>query len=108
MTRNRRPKGTGSLYQRADGYWVGAHWTTNDTGTRKRVTVGDWDYAAAEAKLDALVGGEKLPANQGELRERDAVKWAEGAVWAAVELGAIDRADIPWLADGDNPYRATP
>ncbi|TFD80725.1 hypothetical protein E3T54_03000 [Cryobacterium sp. Sr8] len=105
MTRNRRVKGTGSLYQRADGYWVGAHWVTDDTGGRKRALVGDWDHDAAEGKLDALVGGEKLPANQAELRARDAVKFAEGAVWAAVECGAIERADVSWLADGDNPYK---
>ena len=104
MTRPKRLRGTGSLYQLPNGYWRGLYRVTNESGKRVPQYVGDWDYDAAEAKLDALVAGVKLPANLGELRARDAVKWAEGAVWAAVELGAIDRADIPWLSPGDNPY----
>ena len=95
MTRNRRPKGTGSLYQRADGYWVGAHWVTGDTGGRKRVTVGDWEYDVAEAKLDALVGGEKLPANLEELREVKAEAWDEGA-------------EAAWAGDTPEDYAANP
>lgn len=31
--------------------------------------------------------------------------WDEGALWAAVECGAIAHERQPWLAPGDNPYR---
>lgn len=34
--------------------------------------------------------------------------WAEGALWAAVECGAIPHESVPWLAPGDNPYRSPP
>jgi len=30
--------------------------------------------------------------------------WAEGALWAAVECGAIRDETERWLAPGDNPY----
>lgn len=30
--------------------------------------------------------------------------WAEGALWAAVECGAIRGETERWLAPGDNPY----
>jgi hypothetical protein len=40
------------------------------------------------------------------LRDRDAAKWDEGALWAAVECAAIVDEWEPWLAPGDNPYRA--
>lgn len=32
--------------------------------------------------------------------------WDEGARWAAVEVGATENEQEPWLTDGDNPYRA--
>jgi hypothetical protein len=38
-------------------------------------------------------------------RERLAEVWDEGALWAAVECGAIPHEDAPWLVPGDNPYR---
>ena len=83
---------------------MGSVRVTDATGRRRAVTVGDWDRDAAEAKLDALVAGEGLPANLVELRRVKAEVWAEGALWAAVEFGAIREADVPWLVQNDNPY----
>lgn len=54
-TKSRRPKGTGTLSQRADGLWVGrvdAGYTP--TGTRRRLTVSSRSKAQAQAKLHAL------------------------------------------------------
>ena len=79
---------------------------TDGTGRRVAKSVGDWDRDVAEAKLDALVAGVGLPATLAELRKRDAEKWAEGALWAAIELGAIRSADVGWLTDADNPYKS--
>jgi hypothetical protein len=31
--------------------------------------------------------------------------WDEGALWAAVECGAVDDEKNQWLAIGENPYR---
>jgi len=105
---NQRAPGTGSLYQlsqgRRKGYWVGLYRVTDGTGKRQAKSVGDWDHDRAEAKLDALVAGVGLPANLVELRRVKAEVWAEGALWAAVELGAIREADVPWLVQNDNPY----
>lgn len=41
-------------------------------------------------------------------REVAAKAWDEGAQWAAVECGAIDRVENAWIAEGDNPYRGAP
>jgi len=100
----RRKPGTGSLHQRPNGYWVGSVRVTDGTGRRRAVTVGDWEHDAAEAKLDALVAGEWLPATLAELRRVKAEVWAEGALWAAVECGAIKSGDVAWLVQNDNPY----
>ena len=101
----RRKPGTGSLHQRPNGYWVGSVRVTDATGHRRAVTVGDWEHDAAEAKLDALIGGNKLPATLDELRKIKAAIWAEGAIWAAVECGAIESEDVAWLDPNDNPYK---
>lgn len=44
-----------------------------------------------------------LEAHDAEIR---ADAWDEGALWAAVETGAIRDEDAAFLAPGDNPYRA--
>lgn len=38
------------------------------------------------------------------LRKAREEAWKEGALWAAVECGAIDTEKEVWLAPGDNPY----
>lgn len=109
----RRPRGTGSVYKRHEHLWIGALPAVNDDGTpahtasgaRKRTLVYGASQEAAEAKLDALVAGVRMPASLGELRGVQAAAWAEGALWAAVELGVIKTGSVPWLAAGDNPYR---
>ena len=103
-----RTPGTGTLFQhktgRLKGYWVGQYRVTDATGKRTAKSVGDWDHDRAEAKLDALVAGLGLPATVAELRKRDAEKWAEGALWAAVECGVMPSERVAWLSAGDNPY----
>lgn len=39
MARRRRGRGEGGVYQRADGYWVGAVSGIDGTGRRRRVVV---------------------------------------------------------------------
>lgn len=82
-------KNTGSVYQRKDGYWIGAVSVTSDTGQRKRRTVGASTPEAARAKLDALIGGTRLPATANELRTIRRYAWAEGNA----------------STDTENPYR---
>lgn len=41
-------------------------------------------------------------------REVAARAWAEGAQWAAVELGEIRQVENQWVTNSDNPYRDTP
>lgn len=65
---NKRAKGTGTLFQRPDGYWVGILRRSDSTGKRNAVSVGAWTEEAAEAKLDALVAGEPLPASLAQLQ----------------------------------------
>jgi integrase len=50
QTSPRRPRGTGSVYRRSDGYWIGE---TMVAGKRRRVTAKTRDQA--EARLDDLV-----------------------------------------------------
>jgi integrase len=50
QTSPRRPRGTGSVYRRSDGYWVGE---TTVAGKRRRVTAKT--RGQAEARLDDLV-----------------------------------------------------
>ena len=38
------------------------------------------------------------------LQSVKAAAWEEGALWAAVECGAIKDERNAWLASGDNPY----
>ena len=38
------------------------------------------------------------------LRQDMARAWREGALWAAVECGAIPDENTPWLVPSDNPY----
>ena len=66
---NKRAKGTGTLFQRPDGYWVGILRRSDGTGKRHAVSVGAWNEESAAAKLDALVSGEPLPANLAQLHE---------------------------------------
>jgi len=102
---NKRAKGTGSITQRANGYYVGALRVTDSTGKRTGKYVGGWDYEAVDAKLAALIAGEKLPATLAQLREVKACVWDEGARWAAVECGVVGDESAGWLTAGDNPYR---
>lgn len=49
-----RAKGEGSIFQRADGMWVGSIEVRTDTGQRKQRRVYSKDYRALVAKLDEL------------------------------------------------------
>lgn len=40
------------------------------------------------------------------LQSVKAAAWQEGALWAAVECGAIKDERNAWLAPGDSPYEA--
>jgi integrase len=52
IAKPRRHRGDGSLYQRADGIWVGSvDLGTGGDGKRRRKTVSSKDYAAAARKL---------------------------------------------------------
>jgi integrase len=55
VTPLRRQKGTGALYKRADGLWVGSVSGYAADGRRKRSTVTSRDRATAQRKLTALV-----------------------------------------------------
>jgi integrase len=55
MTPLRRQKGTGSLYKREDGLWVGMVSGYGVDGKRKRRAVTSKDRATAQRKLTALV-----------------------------------------------------
>ena len=46
--------------------------------------------------------------HHGGRRSVVASAWDEGALWAAVECGAIDNELTPWLMPGDNPHREQP
>jgi len=83
---NPRAKGQGSVYEIRDGYWVGAVSVTDDTGTRKRRTVGSRDKHVAEAKLEALIAGERLPGTLAELHAVKDEAWHEGH---DAEAGAV-------------------
>jgi hypothetical protein len=61
----------------------------------------DSPHQIGECTSPALETADMVPA------ARLAEVWDEGALWAAVECGAIDDEAHPWLAAGDNPYRAT-
>lgn len=59
----RRPKGTGSLFQRADGRWVGSIETEDAiTGRRKRRSVTGADPKDVQRRLVALA--DALPAEE--------------------------------------------
>ncbi len=49
-TRPRRPRGSGSVYRRSDGYWIGE---TTIAGKRRRVTAKT--ERQAEARLEDLI-----------------------------------------------------
>ena len=49
--RRRRINGDGSVYQRKDGYWVGAFYSHTTSGARKRVAVYGRTLAEARDKL---------------------------------------------------------
>ena len=49
--RRRRINGDGSVYQRKDGYWVGAFYTHTNSGARKRVVVYGKTLDEARDKL---------------------------------------------------------
>ncbi|MET4703118.1 hypothetical protein [Frigoribacterium sp. UYMn621] len=40
------------------------------------------------------------------LAKQVADAWDEGAMWAAVELGAVKSSSVQWIAADENPYRA--
>ena len=46
------------------------------------------------------VADELLPLHSSALAQA----WEQGALWAAVECGAIDSEQSQWLAPGENPY----
>ena len=52
-------------------------------------------YADANRVADVL-----LDAHQADM----AAAWKEGALWAAVECGAIRDVDTAWVTDHENPY----
>ena len=54
---------------------------------------------------DGVSAGEALRAFDKWLDDRLAEAWDRGALFAAVECGAIDHEREPWVARGDNPYR---
>jgi len=83
---------------------VGSVRVTDASGRRQAVTVGDWDRDAAEAKLDALIAGEPLPANVSELRAVKASAWDEGEAAGWENADNYDhRSTTP--PEITNPYR---
>ena len=60
------------------------------------------------AIVDAiLAAGFVSPATvAARVAEGKAAAWDEGAIWAAIECGAIERPENAWLVPDDNPYRA--
>jgi integrase len=88
-TRQRRPKGSGTLCQREDGLWIGrvdAGWTPQ--GTRRRITVSSKSKSEAQRKLrDAI-----RRVNAGEVATaggtRTTVKtWAD--TWLPIHEAAV-------------------
>ena len=71
-------KKTGSVYQRKDGYWIGAVSLPDASGALTRQTVGAKTEHNARAKLDALIGGTRLPTTATQLREVRHAAWTEG------------------------------
>jgi len=57
MVANKRGKGEGSVYERADGRWFGSLSLVDANGKRVRRTVSGPDEATAQTKLDALRAG---------------------------------------------------
>jgi hypothetical protein len=51
IKKRRRVNGEGSVYKRADGYWVGAFDVPTTSGARKRVVVYGKTLAEAREKL---------------------------------------------------------
>jgi hypothetical protein len=47
----KNPNGQGSVYQRADGLWIGAAYVLTSTGHRKRITVSSRTEKEAARKL---------------------------------------------------------
>lgn len=62
------------------------------------------DFAPILPKLSALLSDPSTQLNESELQSAQAQAWREGALWAAVECGAIRSEDQPWLVTSDNPY----
>ena len=84
---NPRAKGQGSVYRRGtEDYFIGSAWVPDATGTKRRRAVGGKTYEIAEAKLEALIAGERLPGNLAELHAVKDEAWHEGH---DAEAGAV-------------------
>lgn len=82
-----------------------------DDRTGEEVPHDDWGYADSERQA-FMAGAEwqvSRPFTEEDVeaarREALADAWDEGALWAAVETGAIRDERNDFLAPGDNPYR---
>ena len=67
------------MYRRGtEDYFIGSAWVPDATGTKRRRAVGGKTYEIAEAKLEALIAGERLPGNLAELHAVKDEAWHEG------------------------------
>lgn len=80
--------GTGSVYQRADGQWVGSIRFTDVDGTKRRKTVYGPDRATAEARLDAV---RRMIADQVPVQQSKDATGAHVSWWATSTLPVSHR-----------------
>jgi integrase len=95
--RRRRQHGTGSVYQRADGRWVGsleAGWTA--TGARRRITVTGKTQAEAKRRLTARQNQIAAEGMTTAASSRTTVKsWSE----QGLEITRLTLRPRPWATD---------
>lgn len=84
----RRPKGTGSIFQRSDGVWLAQVDVTDTRGQRKRKTFSSRDRDVAEARLDAWLTTHPpralMSIAESQLRRKEIREHTEAQWWAKV------------------------